>query len=223
MIYRSLVTVLEPAESYDLVTLEQVKAFYNIPVVTDDPNDARLQTLITLQSKIISDYCQRVFAKEKVSETIYVNETAPATDVVAITLDRWPVTQIFSLTRDLSSLTQDDDYRLDAKSGTLHGSLVGDEITVVYEAGYDLPMFAPGPLSMAVIDTVRQSYFYGSRDPMIRMINDNAAGSISFFPPPGISSGGRSGGGGGGGTATSSPLGATATALVRPFRRPGVA
>lgn len=219
MIYRSLVTVLEPATSYDLISIDQVKAFYNISTTVDD---VRLQTLITLQSKIISDYCQRVFAKEKVEETIYVNETAPASDVIALPLDRWPVTKVYGITRDSASLTEGTDFRIDNKSGTLHGSLVGDEVTVTYDAGYELPVMAPGPLSMAVIVEVRQSFFYGSRDPMIRMINDNAAGSISFFPPPGISSGGRSGGGGGGGS-SAKPLSAQAAALVSPFRRPGVA
>ena len=65
------VTVLEPATSYDLVTIEAVKAYFATPIVTDDPNDPRLQALITFQSKVIADYCDRVFAREKVSEVIY--------------------------------------------------------------------------------------------------------------------------------------------------------
>jgi len=220
MIYRSLITVLEPAESYDLVTLEQIKAYYNIPLVTDDPNDARLQTLISLQSKIISDYCDRVFAKEKVSEIIYTAETQAGATTIPVRLHRWPVTNLISVDSDGGLLAEGTGgYRLDAKSGVLHGRLVANELTVTYEAGYDLPMFAPGPLSMAVIDMVRQSYFYGSRDPMIQSVNDNTAGSVRFFPPPGISSGR----GGGGGQSKGSPLSATATALVAPYRRPGVA
>jgi hypothetical protein len=219
MIYRSLITVLEPAESYDLVTLEAIKAYYNIPLVTDDPNDARLQTLITLQSKIISDYCDRVFAKEKVSEIIYTAETQSGATTIPVRLHRWPVTNLISVDSDGAMLVEGTGYRLDAKSGVLHGSLVADELTVTYEAGYELPMFAPGPLSMAVIDMVRQSYFYGSRDPMVQSVNDNTAGSVRFFPPPGISSGR----GGGGGASKGSPLSATATALVTPYRRPGMA
>jgi hypothetical protein len=226
MTLRSSVTVLEAADSYDLTTLAAVKAYFAIPIVTDDPNDVRLQTLITLQSKVIADYCDRVFAHEKVSETIYTGEiAAPAgistSEVLAsVPLSRWPVTQIDSITRDTTVLVEADDYRLDADSGVLRGVLIGDALEVVYEAGYDLPEGAPGPLSLAVIDMVRQSYFYGSRDPMIQMMSDNTAGSVRFFPPPGISSGR---GGGGATQSKGSPLTATATALVQPYRRPGLA
>ena len=102
----------------------------------------------------------------------------------------------------------------------MRGALIGGSINVVYEAGYELPEDAPGALALAAIDMIRQSYFYGSRDPMIRMLSDNTAGSISFFPPPGISSGGRSGGAG---ATSGSALSPTATALVKPYRRPGMA
>lgn len=224
MIYRSAITVLEAAESYDLATIEQLKCYFGIPLVTDDPNDARLHLLITMMSQVIADYCDRVFAHEKVLETIYTAETAgDMKEPIAVPLSRWPVTSIVGVVCDTSNLTVGDGYVLDSDSGVLRGELIGDNLSVVYEAGYDLPSAAPGPLSMAVIDMVRQSYFYGSRDPMIRMINDNSAGSVSFFPPPGISSGGRSGGSGGGGASTGSPLSPMATALVKPYRRPGMA
>jgi hypothetical protein len=216
MIYRSAVTVLEVAESYDLVTLEAVKAYFAIPIVTDDPNDAKLQLLITFQSKVIADYCDRVFAREKVSEKIYTSGLDEIGKSIAVPLTRWPVTSIESLSLDGSDIT---DYKLDAKSGVLRGNFVGSELDVAYEAGYLLPWNAPGPLSLAVIDMVRQSYFYGSRDPMIQMVSDNTAGSIRFFPPPGISSRGSGGGSG----AKGSPLTSTATALVQPYRRPGMA
>jgi hypothetical protein len=231
---RSATTVLEPADNYDLTTLEAVKAYFNTPIVTDDPNDARLQMLISLQSKVIADYCDRVFAIEKVSEIFYTNEFVTSVAEIdanavkiSVPLTRWPVLEIESVTRNgATDLFEGDDFVLDADSGVMRGKLLADELMVTYTAGYDLPNMAPGPLAMAVIDMVRQSYYYGSRDPMIRMLSDNAAGSISFFPPPGISGGGRSSGGGGGGSggaSKGSPLSVTATALVAPFRRPGMA
>lgn len=226
MTYRSSVTVLEAADNFDLATLEFVKQYFAIPFVTDDPADARLQFLITMQSKVIADYCDRVFAYEKVSETIYTQETTTLADIatnealISVPLNRWPVAKINGLTRDGDSLVEGDDYVLDAASGVLRGKLIGDEIAVTYEAGYNLPDEAPGPLSLAVIDLVRQSYFYGSRDPMIQSMSDNAAGSIRFFPPPGISSG-RSGSSGGT-QSRGSPLSPTATALCAPYRRPGL-
>lgn len=224
MTYRSTVTVLEAASSYDLATLLQVKNYFAIPIVTDDPNDVRLQSLITFQSRVIADYCDRVFAHEKVSEIIYTRETtAPAgvntaEVIISLTLARWPVLSLETVAKDGVTLVEGDDYLLDADSGTLRGKLIGDEIELTYEAGYDLPDGAPGPLALATIDMVRQSYFYGSRDPMIQLISDNTAGTIRFFPPPGISSGR----GGGGEASAKSPLSATATALVHPFRRLGI-
>jgi hypothetical protein len=227
---RSAITVLEPAESYDLATIDQIKAYFNIPFVTDDPGDARLQTLITMQSRVIADYCDRVFAREKVSEVFYTNEfissgvTDTASVSISVPLTHWPVVNIETVTRNgATSLFEGEDFVLDADSGVLRGTLGADELEVTYEAGYVLPDFAPGPLAMAVVDMVRQSYFYGSRDPMIRMISDSSAGSISFFPPPGISSGGRGSSGGGGGASKGSALSATASALVAPYRRPGMA
>jgi len=227
MTLRSAVTVLEPAVSYDLTTLEAVKAYFAIPIVTDDPNDARLQLLITMQSKVIADYCDRVFARETVSETIYTGDTPTLSGVsisdavTTVQLNRWPVVGLVNLVRDDVVMMATDDYQLDADAGILRGALIGNALTVTYEAGYNLPEDAPGPLSLAVIDMVRQSYYYGSRDPMIQSMSDNTAGSIRFFPPPGISSG-RSGGSASSGS-KGSPLSSTATALVAPYRRPGMA
>src|SRR5262245_32199460 len=126
MIYRSKVTVLEPADSYDLTTVENVKHYFGVPIMTDDPNDARLQALITLQSKVIADYCDRVFAKEKVSEKIYVTQTlstGDATTVTNVPLHRWPVISIESATRDGTSLVEGDDFVVDNESGTLRGTI----------------------------------------------------------------------------------------------------
>ena len=188
------VTVLEPADNYDLISLDAVKAYFNTPIVTDNPNDPRLQMLISMQSKVIADYCDRVFAHETVSEVIFntgglVEDGATS---ISIPLQRWPVIALQSLKpqRDLGLKRQ---LRGRSSSGVVRGSLIGDAAQVVYEAGYNLPEGAPGPLGLAVIDMVRQSYYYGSRDPMIQQIIDNTAGAIRFFPPPGISA--RAGGG----------------------------
>lgn len=216
---RSTVTVLEAATNFDLLTLEDLKAYLNI---TSTAEDVRLRSLISFASRLISDYCDRVFALEKVSEVITTDE--PVLDGVTlavdvgINLDRWPVQELFSCQQDLV----DVDYLLDPVSGTLRGALTG-ETTVVYRAGYSLPDQAPAPLSMAAMDWIRSSYYFGSRDPMVQSITDNASGSIRFFPPPGISTG-RSGSGGGSSTPQSRiAFSPTATALLSQYKRPGMA
>lgn len=215
------VTVLEPADNYDLISLDAVKAYFNTPIVTDDPNDPRLQMLISMQSKVIADYCDRVFAHETVSEVIFntgglVEDGATS---ISIPLQRWPIIALQSMNLNGTSISSGN-YVVDPEFGVVRGALIGAELQVVYEAGYDLPEGAPGPLGLAVIDMVRQSYYYGSRDPMIQQIIDNTAGAIRFFPPPGISA---RAGGGSSGTSTQSALSPTATALVKPYRRPGMA
>jgi hypothetical protein len=196
------IVVLEEAQNFDLVTLEQVKAFLN---VQSDTDDVRLQDLITFASKVIADICDRVFALEKVSETTVLNGSAEG----GLVLNRYPVTEINTLENE-GSFLDDDAYVLDAGGGVLHGPLIGKNV-IVYSGGYELPEGAPGPLSMACIDLIRQTYYLGSRDPSVQSITDNATGSIRFFPPPGMSRTGA--------PTAATPLSAQATALIKPFRR----
>jgi hypothetical protein len=212
--------VLEPATSFDLVTLSAVKAYLNITSTTDD---ARLQALIAFSSKVIADYCDRVFALEKVVETIHTESNVLALDStvagISVLPNRYPVREIDSILVDGVGT----DYILDWESGVVRGALAG-EMVITYTAGYDLPEDAPGPLSMACMDFLRQSLTGAStRDPGIRAISDNATGSISFWPPPGVSISGRSSSSGGAAAGGSSrggaPLSSQATALIQPYRR----
>jgi hypothetical protein len=195
------IEVIEEADSYDLVTLEDVKAVLNI---TTDTDDVRLASIITFSSKIIADACDRVFALETVEETTVLNGSAEG----GLILNRYPIVELQSVENEGSPI---EVTVFDAGGGVLHGPLVGRNV-IVYKAGYDLPDNAPGPLSMACIDLIRQTYYYGSRDPTVQSITDNATGSIRFFPPAGMS---RTGGS----TGKSSPLSPQATALIQPFKR----
>jgi hypothetical protein len=202
MQHTPLIRVLEPADSYDLVTVDYVKAFLNI---TTDTDDARIAALITFASKVIADICDRVFALEKVEETTVLNGSAEG----GLVLNRYPIVDIDSIYNDDNSII-DDITVYDAGGGVLHGDLVGTNI-ITYSGGYELPDEAPGPLQLACIDLIRSTYYLGSRDPSMQSITDNATGSIRFFPPPGMSRTGA--------PSKASPLSPQATALIQPYKR----
>jgi hypothetical protein len=206
------VRVLEPADSQDLVSLDEVKAYFNITNTTDD---ARLQSLITFNSSVIAGLCDRVFGLEKVEETCGNNEW-DILEHYAICLKRYPVTEIDSITAG-GFILSTDDYTIEYESGILRFWNLINDVVIIYSGGYDLPEEAPGPLSAACMEGLRSSYYYGSRDPMIQSVMDNNTGSVRFFPPPGIS---RTGGGSSG---PSKPLSPTATALIEPYKRPALA
>lgn len=196
------IEVLEPAENFDLVTVEAVKAFLNI---TSDTDDDRIAALITFASGVIADMCDRVFALEKVKETTVLNGSAEG----GLVLNRYPVVEIESIANDDTDIT-DIITVIDAGGGVLHGDLIGRNV-ITYSGGYVLPEEAPGPLQMACIDLIRSTYYLGSRDPSMQSITDNATGSIRFFPPPGMSRTGA--------PTKASALSPQATALIAPYKR----
>jgi hypothetical protein len=209
----SSVEVITEATSHDLISLDEVKAFFNITTTTDD---ARMQSLITFNSLIIADICDRVFGLEEVEETLY-DEQWNGLPGVGICLDRYPVMEVESVTVGGSAV----DYIVEPKSGILrirNGGTFSNDVVVRYKGGYNCPDDAPKGLAQAAVEGIRGSFYYGSRDPMIQAIMDNNSGSIRFFPPPGVS---RTGGGSGGGTAR--PLTPTATALLIPYMRRAMA
>jgi|SRR5262245_11393783 len=206
MQYIHEVKVLEAATgpgAFDLTTLDEVKTFLNI---TTDTDDVRLQKLITFSSRIIAELCDRVFALEKVEETVTVTGTA-----FGMTLSRYPIISIEAFDKDgaLLDLTSQVDIK-DAAGGVLHGDFIGKNI-ITYTAGYDLPDEGPEPLSLACMDNIRAVYYFGSRDPSMQAITDNATGSIRFFPPPGMSRTGA--------PTKAMPLSPSAMALITPYRK----
>jgi hypothetical protein len=193
------IKVLEAADSYDLVN------------IITDVDDERLKSVITFASKVIADICDRVFALEKVEETTILNGSAEG----GLVLNRYPLVEIESIYNgdSDSDTTYDvttDITVYDAGGGVLHGDLIGTNI-ITYSGGYVLPEECPGPLQLACIDVIRNTYYLGSRDPAMQSITDNATGSIRFFPPPGMSRTGA--------PTKASPLSPQASALIAPYKR----
>src|SRR5262245_35289781 len=107
----SIVTVLTPAVTQDLTTLETAKVELG---VTDPAEDNKILTQIRQASDAIAYYCNRVFGLETVEET-FIDVTYRK----ALRLTRRPVVQILSLTQS-ESLVDPSEYFLDERRGIIH-------------------------------------------------------------------------------------------------------
>jgi hypothetical protein len=155
------VRVIEEADSYDLMTLEEVKVMLGI-AESDTSEDAMLQAWITSYSDVIATMCNRVFAKEKVEET-WRGDTEPYdTDRGRIFLTHFPVADddvevVYSPT---AYPNPDDDtvpvevpyYELENRSGKMQFfQKWAAPIRVTYTGGYDLPGGTPPALKQALV------------------------------------------------------------------------
>jgi hypothetical protein len=150
---RSIVTVVTPAESYSLVTLEQAKLYLGI---TTDTDDEFLEMAIARASAMVSSYCGRVFPAEEVSELF---PTQIGSDLY---LSRYPIVS-------LASATGGSAYDIDYQRGALIGGGPWAEGTVVeYTGGYEV---IPLELQAATVELVKTLQFNRTRDPTLRSEN----------------------------------------------------
>jgi hypothetical protein len=159
------VTVLTPAETYDLCTLDEVKTMLGI-ALTDTSEDALLQMWITAYSDMIATMCNRTFAYEEVIET-WRGDTKPFdTDNGRIFLSHYPVDPA-----DIETVTGPDGtdlstgYELEGKSGKLQFFNIcwGEPIRIQYSGGYILPDEAPPALKQALGIAVQIARVWQSR------------------------------------------------------------
>jgi hypothetical protein len=155
------VRVIEEADSYDLMTLDELKVMLGI-ASTDTSEDDMLQAWITSYSDVISTMCNRVFAKEKVEET-WRGDTEPYdTDRGRIFLTHYPVEDdaVEVVYAPSAYPVSDDDnvpvvvpyYELENRSGKMQFfQKWAAPIKVTYTGGYDLPEQAPPALKQALM------------------------------------------------------------------------
>ena len=161
----------------DLVSLEQLKSAIGITVDTEDES---LETLITLQSRMIADVCDRPFRLASAVETFSFGRNEVTAPNQALSLRLTPVDEIESVTHGGAEVT---DYQIDKEKGHIwltDGSWSGT-VVVTYSGGYELPDAAPAGLAMACIEAVRERRFAVSRgDTAVR---DTAHGDtrVSYF------------------------------------------
>jgi hypothetical protein len=143
------VKVLEPAESYDLLTLEELKTILNISA-SDTSEDDQLTMWIEHYSDVVATLCNRVFAKEKVAET-WRGDTMPF-DCPRLFLTHYPVADgdVETVESPRGSALDAALYEIENGSGKMRIEGAWSEpVTVTYTGGYDLPEEAPPALKQA--------------------------------------------------------------------------
>jgi hypothetical protein len=144
------VKVLTPAESYDILTLDELKTLLSLSL-TDTSEDAQLQMWITQYSDIVATMCNRVFAYEEVQET-WRGDTMPF-DCPRLFLSHYPVLDedIQSVESPRGTVILDPSvYELENRSGKMRIQGAWSEpVTVTYSGGYVLPDDAPPALKQA--------------------------------------------------------------------------
>jgi hypothetical protein len=159
MLMDSLLTVVTPASTYDLTTLEIA---YEELGIADNTNDSRMARWISATSDYIARYCNRVFGLETVTEKWRQADRYIVRDTLAaepFRLKRFPVVSIESITLDDGTPLEQADYELDAAKGILWRIQQGcrwdwwyePTVTVTYTGGYDLPDKAPPALEQACL------------------------------------------------------------------------
>jgi Phage gp6-like head-tail connector protein len=143
------VKVLEPADSYALLTLEELKTILGIST-SDSSEDDQLNMWIEHYSDVIATMCNRVFAKEKVAET-WRGETMPF-DCPRLFLTHYPVADedVESVESPRGSTIDSAAYEIENGSGKMRlNGAWSEPVTVTYTGGYDLPDEAPPALKQA--------------------------------------------------------------------------
>lgn len=143
------VKVLTPADSYALLTLDELKEMLNLSA-NDTSEDDQLNMWIDQYSDVIATMCNRVFAYEQVAETW--RGGLPPFDCPRLFLTHYPVADddIVSVESPRGSVIDPSAYEIENKSGKLRVNGAWTEpITVTYSGGYKLPDEAPDALKAA--------------------------------------------------------------------------
>jgi len=189
----------------DLISLDDLKLALGIEGATED---AALQAAITMQSRLIAEYCNRRLGMAEALETFTLDRNENMLERQALTLSLYPVVEIIEVSTAGATAA---DIEFDPASGRLWtGGCWGETVVaVLYRGGYDLPEEAPARLQQAVIQAVSEGRTTGSRDPGIRELQHGDT-RVSYFTPA-LS------------TASSGYLSAPVTDLIKPYRRLHVA
>jgi hypothetical protein len=192
--------IVTPATSHDLVTLDEAKMMLGIPL-TDTSQDVQLAMMITQNSILIAEYCNRgargahTFGKETLIETVFdIGEGKP------VWLSHYPIAPA-NITSVEANGALTTDYKLDANTGKLGvnggSGIWGAPVIVEYTGGYELPAEAPFPLKQACVAFIREDRIRNQQAAVagIRMVSHRDA-RVMFFDPNAVVIAQTRGGGG---------------------------
>jgi hypothetical protein len=174
-----MLTITTPADSYDLTTLQAVKAELG---VTDTADDEKLAGYISQASDVVAKFCNRVFAQETMSESFRLERQRDL-----LILSRYPISEVASVVENDMALTPID-YEFDGENGTLQ-RLRSDvavcwprgKITITYTAGYALPSDLPLGIERATILLVKQFASNSDRDLMTKRETTEGVRTTEYF------------------------------------------
>ncbi len=166
---RSFLTVIEATADpvFDLTTLAIAKAELGINTTGEDD---LIEARITRSSKMIADFCNRVFALQSVIETFHTPFGGMRACERPLALSRYPVVSLDTVEAD-GSEADPSTYEIDVETGLLwraNGQPWSGKIVATYSGGYDLPDDAPAGLERACIELLRDMRL--QRDSSIRSI-----------------------------------------------------
>jgi hypothetical protein len=152
------IKVIEEATTQDLLTLDEAKLLLGIST-SDTSKDELLAMQISIYSATVAEMCNRIFAREKVTETwreLYDGRCF---------LTHYPVKE--SDIESVISAGNDyvvDGYELEERSGKLsnvvryaaESNAWAQSVIVTYTGGFNLPDEAPLPLKQAVALSIRE-------------------------------------------------------------------
>ena len=153
-----VISVITPATSYDLVSLDEIKLWFGI-LPTDTSQDAILNQYISSYSDIIATYCNRTFGYETVSEIWRCTEYDEINAMKRLFTSHYPIDEAAPITLESPSGTILDpsSYLVEWKSGKVEMlQACSEPITVTYAGGYNLPNEAPWALKQAAAFLIRE-------------------------------------------------------------------
>jgi hypothetical protein len=182
---RTILTVLQPAESYNLIDLATCKVELGIGA-GDTSKDNYINLKIAQFSTAVQNYCNRPFVQETYQDWIIPDRMYQPFESEGhfqpLTLSRFPVTAVNSVvvTWDNSTpsgsetLTLGTDFLLDGNPGQLirlngvNGNTrrwYSAQVTVQYVAGYTT---IPGDITNALVQLVTGAVQQQGRDPFLK-------------------------------------------------------
>jgi hypothetical protein len=161
------INVITPATNIDFLTLAELKLLLGVTTTVDD---ALYSMMITQNSALIAEYCNRTFAEE------VVEESWRDMDDRRMFMSHWPIKSVASITA-AGTAVDPSGYEVETDSGKIsrfdgNGGTWDEPAIVNYTGGYILPTEAPLPLKQATAILVREE--------KIRMQQAQAAGIRSL-------------------------------------------
>lgn len=212
---RSILTVTTAPTVTRLTTLDRIKAELNI---TGTANDVLLGAKLDEATSDIEAHLGGTLSRAAVSETMWA-ALGENSWTEYLTLERWPVASIASVTVD-GVVLDSTLYRLDPDTGLLYRLdpagfpciwIWCKAIVVAYSGGYLLPGESgrnlPRVLEAACVDLMLAYWTNRGRDPLIKTEDVPGLGRVEYWV---------------GAVGESGELPPSVTAKIAPYRRPSI-